>query len=203
VWQCFASGTIEATLFFHLLPYIEQDHLYRQYQAAPQTALVPVKTFLAPGDRTTNGSEPITCYASNHLLFEAPGPRLPVSIPDGLSNTITIIERYSRGYVWPPGGTPVVHTWSRVGATTPPPWIISGYTWICPAGPPGYTAVVMVQESPVETNAYEGNPQSFFVGGALAVLADGSVRPVHSTLASLTLYYAMKPNDGQPLPSDW
>jgi hypothetical protein len=202
-WRMFAGGTVKATLFFHLLPYIEQDNLYRQYQSAPQTALLPVKTFLAPGDRTTVGSEPVTSYASNHLLFEAPGPQLPASIPDGTSNTIMIIERYSRGYASPPGGPPVVHTWPRVGFTTPPPVIVSGYTWICPAGPPAYPAVVVVQDSPAEKDAYEGNPQSFFAGGALAVLADGSVRPVSNSVSSLTLFYALKPNDGQPMPSDW
>jgi prepilin-type N-terminal cleavage/methylation domain-containing protein len=202
-WWFFARGTVPATLFFHLLPYIEQDNLYRQYQAAPQTALVPVKTFFAPGDRTTDGKEPVTCYASNHLLFEAPGPRLAVNIPDGLSNTIMIIERYSRGYVYPPGGDPVVHTWSRVGFTTPPPLIVSGYTWICPAGPPTYPAMVAVQDSPADKNAYEPDPQAFFAGGALAVLGDGSVRPVSNSMSSLTLFYALKPNDGQPMPSDW
>jgi prepilin-type N-terminal cleavage/methylation domain-containing protein len=202
-WRLFAGGTVKATLFFHLLPYIEQDNLYRQYQAAPQTALLPVKTFLAPGDRTVQGSEPVTSYASNHLLFEAPGPSLPASIPDGTSNTIMIIERYSRGYASPPGGAPAVHTWSRVGFTTPPPVIISGYTWICPAGPPTYPATVVVQDSPAEKDAYEGDAQGFFAGGALAVLADGSVRPVNNSVSSLTLFYALKPNDGQPMPSDW
>ena len=202
-WRSFANGTVEATLFFHLLPFIEQDNLYRQDQASPQSALVTVKTFIAPGDRTTDGREAVTCYASNHLLFEAPGPRLPVSIPDGMSNTITIIERYSRGYVWPPGGTQIVHTWSRVGTTTPPPWIVSGYTWICPAGPPMSPATVVVQTSPPERNAQEPLPQSFFFGGALAVLADGSVRQVTSNVSPLTLYYALKPDDGQPMPSDW
>ena len=202
-WRYFANGTVPATLFFHILPYIEQDNLYRQYQAAPQTALLPVKTFFAPGDRTTDGRESVTCYASNHLLFEAPGPRLPVSIPDGMSNTIMVIERYSRGYVSPPGGTPVVHTWSRVGYTTPPPLIISGYTWICPAGPPTYPATVVVQTSPAEKDAQEPLPQSFFAGGALAVLADGSVRSVTSSVSPLTLFYALKPDDGQPMPSDW
>jgi prepilin-type N-terminal cleavage/methylation domain-containing protein len=201
-WRRFAGGTVTATLFFHLLPYIEQNNLYRQYQSAPQTALLPVPTFLAPGDRTTDGREPITCYASNHLLFEHPGPRLPVSIPDGTSNTIMIIERYSRGYSSLSGEAPFVHTWSRVGYTTPPP-IVSGYTWICPAGPPQYPATVVVQESPAEKNAYEGDPQAFFAGGALAVLADGSVRPVSNSVSSLTLFYALKPNDGQPMPSDW
>ncbi|MBY0457945.1 MAG: DUF1559 domain-containing protein, partial [Gemmataceae bacterium] len=47
-WRMFANGKVPATLFFHLLPYIEQDALYRQYQNAPQNALVPVKTFIAP-----------------------------------------------------------------------------------------------------------------------------------------------------------
>ena len=202
-WRLFANGTIEATLFFHLLPYIEQQNLYRQYQAAPQTALVPVKTFLAPGDRTADGAEPVTCYASNHLLFEAPGPVFPASIPDGTSNTVMIIERYSRGYVSPPGGTPVVHTWSRVGTTTPPPVIVSGYTWICPGGPPTYPANVVVQQSPAARDAYEGDPQAHLAGGALACLADGSVRSVSSSVSPRTLYYALKPDDGQPMPSDW
>jgi prepilin-type N-terminal cleavage/methylation domain-containing protein len=202
-WHLFANGTVKATLFYHLLPYIEQDNLYRQYQAAPQTALIPVKTFIAPGDRTTSGHEPITSYASNHLVFEAPGPRFPASIPDGTSNTIMMIERYSRGYVSPPNGPPVVHTWSRVGFTTPPPVIVSGYTWICPVGPPQYPAKVMVQSTPADRDAYEPDPQAFFTGGALAGLADGSVRSVSGDMSSLTLFYALKPNDGQPLPADW
>jgi prepilin-type N-terminal cleavage/methylation domain-containing protein len=202
-WRYFANGTVQATLFFHLLPYIEQDNLYRQYQAAPQTALVPVKTFIAPGDHTTPGNEPVTCYASNHLLFEAPGPSLPVSIPDGTSNTIFIIERYSRAYVYPPGGSQVVHTWSRVGPTTPGPWIVSGYTWICPGGPPTSPVTVVIQTSPRDPDAYEGDPQSFFAGGALSSLADGSVRNVRGDIAPLTLYYALKPDDGQIMPSDW
>jgi prepilin-type N-terminal cleavage/methylation domain-containing protein len=202
-WRFFAGGTVPATLFFHLLPYIEQDNLYRQYQAAPQTALVPVKTFVAPGDCTTDGNEPVTSYASNHLLFEAPGPRFPASIPDGTSNTIVLIERYSRGYVTPPGGTQIVHTWSRVGYTTPPPVIISGYTWICPYGSPAWPPAVVVQPCPTPTDAYEGNPQAICTGGALTCLADGSVRPVSSSVSSQTLYYALSPNDGQTLPSDW
>ena len=203
VWPWFGGGNVPATLFFHLLPYIEQDNLYRQYQAAPQTALTPVKTFLAQGDPTTTGDEPVTSYASNHLLFEAPGPRLPGSIPDGTSNTITLIERYSRGYASPPGGTPIVHTWPQVGYTTPPPVIISGYTWICPYGPPTWPARAVVQPNPAPTDAYEGNPQAFSASSALVSLADGSVRPVSSSISSLTLYYALKPNDGQPMPSDW
>jgi prepilin-type N-terminal cleavage/methylation domain-containing protein len=203
LWRPFAGGTVKATLFFHLLPYIEQDNLYRQYQAAPQTALVPVKTFIAPGDRTTDGTAPVTCYASNHLLFEAPGPRLPASIPDGTSNTIMIIERYSRGYVYPPGGTPIVHIWSQVGYTTPPPEIVSGYTWICPGGPPTYPAEAVVQANPAEKDAYEGNPQGFSAAGALAGLADGTVRLVSSSVSPRTLYYALKPDDGQPMPPDW
>jgi prepilin-type N-terminal cleavage/methylation domain-containing protein len=203
VWRRFGNGTVKATLFFHLLPYIEQDNLYRQYQAAPQTALMPVSTFVAPGDRTTSGSEPITSYASNHLLFEAPGPNLVTSIPDGTSNTIMIIERYSRGYVYPPGSTKVVHTWSQVGYTTPGPWVVSGYTWICPGGPPTSQATVVIQQSPAEDDAYEGDAQAFLAGGAVASLADGSVRTVSSNISSLTLYYALKPDDGHPMPSDW
>ncbi len=203
VWRRFGGGTVKATLFFHLLPYIEQENVYRQYQSAPQTALVPINTFLAPADRTVVGSEPITCYASNHLLFEAPGPNLVTSIPDGTSNTIMIIERYSRCYVWPPSGTEVVHTWSRVGYTTPGPWVISGYTWICPGGPPTSQASVVVQQSPAEKDAYEGDAQAFLACGALAGLADGSVRTISSNMSSLTLYYALKPDDGHPMPSDW
>jgi hypothetical protein len=90
-----------------------------------------------------------------------------------------------------------------VGFTTPGPWIVSGYSWICPAGPPTSWATVSIQSSPAQQDAYEGNPQSFFTSGALVSLADGSVRSVSSNVSSLTLYYALKPNDGHPLPSDW
>src|SRR5262249_26245627 len=122
---------------------------------------------------------------------------------EATSNRTWTVGGVPGGSVPPPGGTPVVHTWSQVGYTTPPPLIVSGYTWICPAGPPKYPTTVVVQPGPVEQEAYEGNAQAFFTGGALACLADGSVRSVSSNVSSLTLYYALKPDDGQPMPSDW
>jgi prepilin-type N-terminal cleavage/methylation domain-containing protein len=203
VWARFADGKVPATLFFHVLPYIEQENLYRKYLAAPETALEVVKLFIAPGDFTARSGEAVTSYASNHLLFEPPGPHFPSSITDGTSNTIFLIERYSRGYLSPRSATAFIHYWPVVGFTTMPPTITSGVTWICPGGPPTYSATVQVQARPAERDAYEGNAQGFYWDGALAVLADGSVRGVSASISPRTLYYAMHPSDGWRMPADW
>jgi prepilin-type N-terminal cleavage/methylation domain-containing protein len=57
------------SLFYHLLPYIEQDAVYKN--AAYTTQL---KTYTAPADPTTNGTDATTSYASNGWLFQGGTP---------------------------------------------------------------------------------------------------------------------------------
>ena len=46
-------------------------------------------------------------------------------------------------------------------------------------------------------------PQGFYAGGMIVGLGDGSVRLVNSGVSQATWTYAIFPNDGQVLGSDW
>jgi prepilin-type N-terminal cleavage/methylation domain-containing protein len=120
-----ASGGVWGQHFFHLLPYLEQDNLYRlalgpvQLPTGPITMYFPgnnqvysrpVPTFLCPSDPgvgsggvvTVNGiSWGASCYAANSQVF-APilgnpqGKTRLADIQDGPSNTILYAEKYAR-----------------------------------------------------------------------------------------------------------
>jgi type II secretory pathway pseudopilin PulG len=110
--------------FFHELPYIEQDPLYKSTMVVKEGNPVyhvwyggayskPVKTFLCPSDDSQpegqlfKGWLATSNYAANFLAFGKAKPsgepidmegaaRLPASFPDGLSTTILVTERYQR-----------------------------------------------------------------------------------------------------------
>jgi len=118
---CGAFGTY----FFHLLPYVEQDNLYRSAlgpvpfppPAGPTTVYYPgnnnvysqpVKIFLCPSDPSVSPSGVVTingvsfgasCYAPNARIVAPNGPQGKTrltDILDGASNTILHAEKYAR-----------------------------------------------------------------------------------------------------------
>ncbi len=112
-WQ--QSGAAEGTIFFHLLPYIEQQNMYNagncgagqgylgmQLEWANQPRAV--KTYVAPADPSIPGTAATdyVSYSVNLLAMCQPtgslgwvGPRLPATFTDGTSNTILFAEAYS------------------------------------------------------------------------------------------------------------
>jgi prepilin-type N-terminal cleavage/methylation domain-containing protein len=114
-------GGVEASMFFHLLPYLEQENLYRSAENTnPADDPLPngivgyelewrnkpriVKTFIAPADPTNNGDQPFCSYRTNGMAFTVQpgdqsswaGPRLPGSFSDGTSNTISFAEAFGQ-----------------------------------------------------------------------------------------------------------
>src|SRR5262249_1245411 len=94
-----AGGKPTASLMFQLLPFIEQDNLYRQgpvCNADPTAVAVPLfpdprDASARPGTRF-DGWLATNNYAGNWLLFNG---RFNIgAIPDGTSNTILFTERY-------------------------------------------------------------------------------------------------------------
>ncbi len=81
----------DGTLFFHILPYIEQDNLYRTGRTN-----VAIKTYVAPADPTVVPGEPMLSYASNLAVFgKQPQNLVQVLGQKGFSNTVWLVERYA------------------------------------------------------------------------------------------------------------
>jgi prepilin-type N-terminal cleavage/methylation domain-containing protein len=208
VTGAFPEGSANSgTVFYCLLPYIEQDNLYRASTnaAGVSSASNPaagtstraygqvIKTFLCPSDpsapsgnsRFTGLATQATAnYAANPMVFTA-NAGIPRSIPDGTSNTILFGEHYQvcngNWFYWGVSPIPI---------TKPPALRI-----------PASGAPFQVNPSPNNCDIARPNaphPSTMQIG-----LADGSVRGVSSGLSLATFLLAVNPSDGQPMGSDW
>jgi hypothetical protein len=186
-------------VLFHLLPYIEQDTLYKKtlgpvggvhLYTGWTLAGLHVKTYVAPGDPTARPGSDSTSYLANFLVFRRGGARFPASIPDGTSNTIAYAEGYAEAtdsFTWD-GRTdsrPVVRRW-----------------WEDPVWAPAQ-AGVMFQAAPARNVADAALPQGFTRAGIQVGLCDGTVKLVSPRVSPATFYGACTPAGGEVLGSDW
>jgi prepilin-type N-terminal cleavage/methylation domain-containing protein len=219
-------GTLGTVQYF-LLPYIEAGNIYNNTNTAsdragtnantnppsPQSTIV--KSYLSPGDpsASANGLAPnygqgATSYASNGYVFGASwGQNAQASLPrtftDGTSNTIVFAEKYTTCQQFE-------HWWGNLdgpngvdGSThfpnnSPSFWFdaVGTNTW---AG----GLLPLPQFQPSKTNCNPAVLQGPYAGGIMVGLGDGSVRLVNSGVSATTWTYAIIPNDGMPLGSDW
>jgi prepilin-type N-terminal cleavage/methylation domain-containing protein len=207
------TGGKTGTLFYHILPFIEQQNLYNQ--VGPQGSGAPVKAFYAPLDPTNPGNDDSLSYLSNGLAFNV-GPtwgnggsptRLPASFQDGTSNTIAIGEAFAMAQ----NNTSWRHTWHGDGQTNWNTMFDNSAGWgPSPLGNgnsgsgwgvnPAFTTTTALN-----TSASSGQNQlnAFTLSGVQVSLVDGSVRNISPGMSPTTFNYACTPNGGEVLPSDW
>jgi hypothetical protein len=161
-----------------LLPYLEQDQLYRQFHldepwdSDHNKKLLPLmpKVFTLPGQDQPGQSE--TCYQ----VFTGPGTpfngrqqaQMPGSFTDGTSNTGLIFEA------------------------------AKAVPWTSPQDLP-YTAPARGRAVPSLRHLLGGHFGNTFH----VAMADGTVVAVSKNVRDQTLHLAINPADGQPLPADW
>jgi prepilin-type N-terminal cleavage/methylation domain-containing protein len=229
-WNSAASGKRQmgqhrGTLHYFILPFIEQDNVYKAATLDPATgyiearsvATAQVKIFVCPSDPTYPGNTQrsgfaSTSYASNLMVFSPRGTgTLVASMPDGTSNTVIWAERYKN----------CAPTW---GGVTDPAWAMHpgyvGHAWDTPsfgygelnhADDPDFTTTsslhtqgtlpFQVAPAPSACNWYV--PQSGHTGSMVVGLGDGSARTVAPGMSLVTWDRACRPNDGAPLGNDW
>jgi prepilin-type N-terminal cleavage/methylation domain-containing protein len=205
-----AGSANRGTVFYYLLPYIEQDNLYKSSVntagVASASNAVPggtraygvvIKTFLCPSDpsapqgnlRGTGLNTQATAnYAANPLAFVV-NAGIPRTFTDGTSNTILFAERYQvcdgQWFYWGVSPTPI---------TKPPQYAIptTGVPFQVAPPPSGGTNTCTISRA--------NTPHT---GGMQTGLADGSVRNLGPGVSLATYRAACNPNDGAVLGSDW
>jgi len=211
-----AENNGDGGLFLHLLPFIEQDNLYKSAlvgagvddrnnflptysQWTTQVQNSRVKTYICPSDYTQRAGENARAsYGQNGQVFREgywakDTLSYPAGFPDGTSNTIFYTDKLAhcnqsdyRDNYWPDWGP-----------------IISSSNHGDPTGP----TIPGPQIKPVVTNG-EGNcfgaiASSPHTGGINVGLGDGSVRFVSGSISTATWWYALTPNGGEVLGNDW
>jgi prepilin-type N-terminal cleavage/methylation domain-containing protein len=213
-----------ATFHFFLLPFIEQDPLYKNkinnnaVWNAVGTGTTAVKTYLCPSDPTTgtNGFPKggdqawaaVGNYATNNLVFDEGHDggsnyhndyaSIPRSFTDGTSNTIIFAEQY--GFCGQPssqGNNSNNRLWYDFGGGNNPCFMSDR----C-AGPG-----CLFQIQPV-SNFTNGTcdftlAQTPHTGGMQVCMGDASVRALSAGISGLTFYQACTPDGGENLGADW
>ncbi|MBA4190097.1 MAG: hypothetical protein C0467_19095 [Planctomycetaceae bacterium] len=201
VWGKFpsASAAADTPLFYHLLPFVEQQNVYNLgFDACKQSV---IKLWSCPSDTSnpTSMTPAVVNYGStvsyiaNWRVFSGsanqgnPTPascRIPASFGDGTSNTLLFSESYQ-----------------QCNST----YLYWGYNG-CPTNyfrhPPSWSTASFYTSTPTTCSAYAANTPHGNV--IVAALADGSVRTIaksaaDTTLASgATIWYALTtPAEGE------
>lgn len=209
-----------------LLPYLEQENLYKQGQAnlrQTNTAWQQViKTFVCPSDVTSgtwspslgpntnraNGARPSfgsTNYCGNVWVFNPLSPdSILNAIPDGTSNTVMFCEMYQNcnnrqdGPAW---------AWIEPWQGAPS---VNVAMFGCPTSGIGSISCrdynqggVAFQLQPTLASCIYTTIQSPHSAGMVTGLADGSTRYVSASVSPKTFREACYPRDGTITAPDW
>jgi prepilin-type N-terminal cleavage/methylation domain-containing protein len=223
-----ASGTT----FFYILPYVEQDNLYKQANGdSMNLRAAVVKTYLCPSDPSaTNAGTYGGCgvmqsadvnrdgfgacnYAANVEVFEPRGTKnISAQIQDGTANTVMFAERFRN---CSPDG-------AHGGGCTLPAWAWNtirngGDCWSSPTfgaqndgigqmncgGALYASGAVGFQGGPSIQACNWYVTQGPHTGSMNVCLGDASVRSVSNGMTVATWTAACTPSGGEVLGSDW
>jgi prepilin-type N-terminal cleavage/methylation domain-containing protein/prepilin-type processing-associated H-X9-DG protein len=228
-----AANNGQGGLLFHILPFLEQDNLYKAsigtdgrnaglptysaWNVQNPPIGVPVKGYYCPSDPTIGGwSTAETSYAFNGNVFGVSYPwgwgqgsyRFPASIPDGTSNTIFYTEKAMQSGLNQLAGSASIGWAPDSGQNV---WV----DW----GP--VIASVESGQMPIGVAAiFQANPRlgcagsniacadgrrasTFHTGGINVGMGDGSVRLVAGGVSPTTWWAALTPASGDILGNDW
>jgi prepilin-type N-terminal cleavage/methylation domain-containing protein len=213
------STVTRGTVQYYMLPFMEQQGAYASMGANHSDSWwcgYGIKTYVGPADSTappnglldTGSPRGGTSYAPNEWVFgsgnppgnaqisdAAPRASIPRTFPDGQSNTILFAERYM---ACGPQGSAASYYWGETGGKCSRLGTIGTQGSV-----PGFYTLNVPQFQPRAVNCNPCMLQGPYAGGILVLLGDGSVRLVGSGITPATWANAIKPDDGNPLGSDW
>lgn len=180
------AGGSCGNVFFNILPYIEQEPLYKSsydgniYSAYNVGGVV--KLYVNPGDPSFLPVGAPLCYQSNEPVFYGVRPTLE-KISDGTSNTLAFAENFANC------ATPYGYSSPRVWAD------VNGANGANYMGGP-------IQYLPGEMCVYDYT-QTAFPSGPQIAMADGSVRTLRLDSSPETIGAICSPNGRDAPGADW
>ena len=226
-----STPSARGTVFYFLLPYLEQDNVYRQTAGMSANAgpsVVPI--FLAPNDPTrppsgilnNNHNVPLGAisYAANCLVFGGDKAKpmstyLNVDDPDPGVDDHANVSVAAIPNTFSDGTSLTIlfmekyavcsdgtHTWANDSIFTGGTATHSG-TGYSSQWAPLQQHLFAPQLLPPPATASCNHPQAFSSGGIAVGLADGSSRLVSGSVSALTWRLGLLPDDGQVMPADW
>jgi hypothetical protein len=217
-WEAFDG---DATLFYYLLPYLDQGNLFNEsngqqlFSYAPDGAPLwstPLKIFVSPLDPSPaqsvnlqyswlegNASTSWACtsYAGNYQVFGVRGSNAySYSGWGGTYDIGTIPDGASNTIFF----TEKLMTCGAYGNL----WAHGGWA---PDYAPFFASIASpnakFQVRPTQSNCDHTLATAFTVAGVLAALGDGSVRTVSPNVSAQVWGWAVDPADGQSLGGNW
>ena len=200
------------TLFFAILPYIEQGNAYQQLH---ETNVVPVvRTYISPADPTIQGNNlTVSSYAANAYLF-INMPSLN-HIPDGTSSTIAFAEHYASKC----NGTYYLYTLNIIVGTfnirrstfADGGGILDNQNYadvypVTSGSPPvsvGSNPAQTFQAAPPISMCDPSLAQTPHQEGMLVAMADGSVHILSPGISATVYWGAVTPAGGEVISVDW
>jgi hypothetical protein len=216
-FDTFGNSKVPMSVHVYLLPFIEQDALYKKIISDEKVTDAKVETFIAPDDPSSAKKElaGIQNFAANLRVFANKGfqakydadmpalnktepgnASIPRTFLDGTSNTILFATKY--GFCGEEGGS----RYSSAPNTKTAAFFGQNAAKV-KADPSDKTATFQLRPEAKDCCCNPLMAQSFTKSGIAVGIADGSVRVVSPTLSPQTWNAAMQPNDGMPLGVDW
>lgn len=213
-------GSHNYTMFQFLLPFVEQDNLYKllspsAYAGGQYDKVLQI--FLCPVDASNNRGYCITTYGGannwgisnyggNNYVFGNPtggdtvGRNNFQTVRDGLAYTIFFAEMFG---TCGSSGSPNL-LWGSLWADANSIWRPGYNLGPSKSGTSGYPPSPMFQVQPnFMLNCDPTRPQSQHPGGINVAMGDGSVHFVSGSIQTSTWETLNDPRDGNLVPVDW
>ncbi len=212
-----ATNNGDGGTLLHLLPFIEQDNLYKSAlvgagvdgrnnnlptysQWTGQVQNAKIKTYICPSDPTQQDGRPArSSYGVNGQVFREGywalnTLRFPAAFTDGTSNTIFFTDKLA----WCNTGGHPDNYWPDWGP------VFSSDDFGDPTGVTAPGPQIQPRQLGSGQAVCNGSlASSPHTAGIQAGLADGSVRFVSGSISPTTWWFALTPNGGETLGSDW
>ncbi len=216
----------DVTLFYHLMPFVEQDAVYNagngqqlfSYASGQRVWTVPVKAFVAPADPSPKKNVNIlyswlegnattqwagTSYAYNYQVFGLTDGNPWDANHWGTDLTVSTIADGSSNTIF--FTEKMIYGPCYGGADGNGEYgnMIFHGGWSALRAPMvgGFSYAPPMRVTP--NNCDRNRAHAFSAGGCLVGLGDGSVRNARTSMSAITWQNALRPADGTVLGNDW